>query len=56
MDRTADTFTSSITTMFHNTIPEEKQLLVSPYKKLTERDSEKYFTTFQRLSDRKSDV
>ncbi|CAD8084688.1 unnamed protein product [Paramecium primaurelia] len=55
MDRTADTFTSSITTMFHNTLPEEKQLLVSPYKKLTEKDCEKYFTTFQRLSDRKSD-
>ncbi|CAD8181261.1 unnamed protein product [Paramecium octaurelia] len=55
MDRTADTFTSSITTMFHNTLPEEKQLLVSPYKKLTERDCEKYLTTFQRLSDRKSD-
>ncbi|CAD8098332.1 unnamed protein product [Paramecium sonneborni] len=56
MDRTSDTFTSSITTMFHNTLPEEKQLLVSPYKKLTERDCEKYFTTFQRLSDRKSDI
>lgn len=56
IDRTTDTFTSSITTMFHNTFPEEKQLLVSPYKKLTERDCEKYLTTFQRLSDRKSDI
>ncbi|CAD8166025.1 unnamed protein product [Paramecium octaurelia] len=55
MDRTTDTFTSSITTMFHNTVPEEKQLLVSPHKKLTERDCEKYLTTFQRLSDRKSE-
>lgn len=46
MDRTADTFTSSITTMFHNTFPQEKQLLVSPYKKLTEKDCERYLTTF----------
>ncbi|CAK74322.1 unnamed protein product (macronuclear) [Paramecium tetraurelia] len=55
MDRTTDTFTSSITTMFHNTFPEEKQLFVSPHKKLTERDCEKYLTTFQRISDRKSE-